>query len=292
MYNAVESGTSIQSSQKLDKITLNCPVTLTKLNGLRHLDANFKSIDTPTIFRVDECPSLEVANIDWAKVVLNTIYSNLPFFKSVYLTGVLDLSSSPALCIGETVTASSTSYSYSSPFSNLGYSKIILPPQLEALNSGFMQLKDLRSIEFPNTLKVISMYNFVHSCYELESIDFPLGASATSANCYTVYQNCYKLKNAIFPSGIKLSSNAIQNCPSLKKVWVSKNADLSKYTSSSYTLFGTNSNNKNMNVTIYTDATEKPSTWGSYWNYAGSSYGTNGYIDVVWGATEEQYKNA
>ena len=292
MYNAVENGSGIQGSQKLDKITLNCPVSLTKLNGLRYLDANFKSTDTPTIFRVDECPSLEVANINWAKVDLNTTYSNLPLFKSEYLTGVLDLSSSPALCIGETVTASSTSYSYYSPFNHLGCSKIILPPQLEVLNSGFTYLKDLRSIEFPSTLKVISMYNFAQECYELESIDFPLSASATSANCYTVYQNCYKLKNAIIPSGIKLSSSAIQGCPSLKKVWVSKDADLSKYTSSSYTLFGTSSNNKNMNVTIYTDATEKPSTWGSYWNYAGSSYGTDGYVDVVWGATEEQYKNA
>ena len=268
------------------------PVALTNCNGLRCLDTNFKDLQSTVIFQVSECNSLETANVDWDKINLNKQYSNLPLFKSRYLTGTLDLSANPSSCIGETVTASSTSYEYYSIFDYCGFTKIILPSKLEILNARFYNLDYLKNIEFPKSLKIISMYNFAYNCYELESIDFPLSVSATSANCYTIYQNCYKLKNAIIPNGFKLSSNAILGCPSLKKIWVSKGADLNKCASSSYTLFGTSGDNKNMNVTIYTDATEKPSNWGNYWNYAGSSYGTNGYVDVVWGATEEQYKNA
>lgn len=292
LYNPLEKGVDIQNSQKLSNLTLNYPVSLQKCNGLKSLDANFSSVSTPTLFRVDSCPSLETANINWAKVDLNVQYSKLPLFKSEYLTGTLDLSASTALYIGETITAASTSYAYDTIFNNLGYSKIILPPQLKTFNGGFRYMYALTNIKFPDSLEVISMQNLLVSCYLLESIDFPLSVSATSYSTYNLYQYCYNLKNAIIPSGTKLNSAAIQGCPSLKKVWVSKDADLSKYTSSSYTLFGTSSDNAAMSVTIYTDAPEKPSTWGAYWNYAGSSYGTNGYVDVVWNATETQYKNA
>ena len=74
--------------------------------------------------------------------------------------------------------------------------------------------------------------------------------------------------------------NTLKN---IKKVWIPSSIETWSAKSSSYCGFPYS----NKNCIIYTDATEKPTGWGDYWN----NYDSSTKLPVYWGATKENYEN-
>lgn len=289
LYNPIINGICEYSNlNSLKKVILDYPVGITNCYSLSELTARFNDVTDKAIFRLSNCYSLEKIDIDWNEVRLDVNYSNLPSPGSPFLSGVLDLSSNTTSSIGDVVTPAYTSNTSSALWYKGSYNKIILPFNLQTLNINFSNMIYLEEVVFPDTLEVINMYSLFTSCYNLKSVKLPKDIIATATSCYGIYSNCFALKNAIIPSGTVAKSSLISNCPSLERIWISSGSDLSYYTHSNYTLCGTSQASVMENVTVYTDANSKPDAWGEYWNYIGDSK----YMNVVWGATYEEYDAA
>lgn len=233
--------------------------------------------------------NLSSITIDWSKVQK---LESITCLASPYLNGVLDLSDCPVQNLPTTFTDVSQSPSSSSSggiFYNTFFKKIILPSGLKYLGVSF-QYCFAEEIVIPNTLVGVNGYSNWSYMKRIKNID--LGNATSSANTYYSFVSYCPVVEAIsIPKSIKFSSSsAFSNCPSLRKVWVPSSADLSKATSSSYTMIGNGCPTPSQGLEIWTDASSKPSAWGSYWDKQYSS-GSSSYT-VHWGSTKAQYDAA
>ena len=109
------------------------------------------------------------------------------------------------------------------------------------------------------------------NCTNLESVD-------TSSGVYFYrycFSNCKKIDSLDFSSAYDIYYQAFYNCTGLRKIWLP----------STCVIIGENFHEKASEVdTVYTDATEKPSSWDNEWNYCGHT--------VMWGSTHEEFENA
>lgn len=129
-----------------------------------------------------------------------------------------------------------------------------------------------------------------YNCKNLKKVKFPEnftllgnGGNNTNASLQTFY-GCSELAEAEIPPQIKvISGTMFYSCSKLKKVWMPSSVQTINTSSYSNSPFSS----ANQNVIIYTDATSKPSGWGTYWNYTAS----NKQAKVYWGATKENYEN-
>lgn len=81
------------------------------------------------------------------------------------------------------------------------------------------------------------------------------------------FYQCENLTDVKFPNSIEMiGDGAFGGCTKLTRIWISKNCTTISASSYSNAPFYKCANLKD----IYTDATEKPSGWGKYFNYIDS----------------------
>lgn len=146
----------------------------------------------------------------------------------------------------------------------------------------FNQCPNLTSVKLPQGSYKSGGYNF-YQCKSLSNVDL---GGLTTLSTYEFYMTpnlqSIDLSNITSVSG----SYVLAGC-GVKKIWIP--STLSSLPASS----AGSSNNLLYNVInrqdliVYTDATSKPSGWGTYWNYIDSST----QAKVYWGATKENYEN-
>ena len=106
--------------------------------------------------------------------------------------------------------------------------------------------------------------------------------SIDEKNVFQIYNNCFKNKSSIISIEISnnitdIGSNAFYNCSSMRRIYIPISVTTISTSSSSYSPFyGWNSS-----AVIYCGAGSKPSGWGNYWNY----YGSSSQLKVVWNVT-------
>jgi hypothetical protein len=147
------------------------------------------------------------------------------------------------------------------------------------------ELEDLDLSNFTSTNASVTFNSLFYYDYKLKNIKMPTNMNYTFQS-YN-FNGCYALEELSLDGliGITSSSSNFADCINLKKVWIpSTCTTISASSSSDYSL---HFKNCNPNLIIYTDATSKPSGWGTYWNYINS----NTPLQVYWGATKENYEN-
>ena len=141
----------------------------------------------------------------------------------------------------------------------------------------------------------INIFQMFYNCEKLTQIIFPnnfniIGKYAQDTSpryAKEIVYNCKSLKEFEVPPQLTLvAGGLIVDCDALEKVWLPSTCE-NIYTSTSYYPF---KGCDNTNLTIYTDATEKPAGWADNWNMTSTSSGGK-YAKVYWGATKENYKN-
>ena len=125
-------------------------------------------------------------------------------------------------------------------------------------SSAFYNCRSLTSITIPNGVKGIENYSF-YNCSSLTSITIP--SSVTSIGYYAFY-NCTAMTRIYIPSSVTTIS-------------------ASSYSTSPF--YGWNSS-----AVIYCRASSKPSGWGTYWNY----YGSSRQLKTIWNASGFSQQNA
>jgi hypothetical protein len=188
------------------------------------------------------------------------------------------------------------------------------------LNYSFQNCYKLKSIKIPANVYSIGT-NCFYNCYALESVEFnnelvtisnSAFASCTSLKAVDlsktnitkldrgIFKGCTSLEEAILPdtiTSITTSSNdgTFYNTPKLKKAWLPSSCttiDASSVYTGPFYSGATNTENNVLDLVIYTDATEKPSGWGTYWNARTTENNNGGFrAKVYWGATKENYEN-
>ena len=121
---------------------------------------------------------------------------------------------------------------------------------------------------FSHQYRLSGQYNF-SGCQSLEEIDLTNLTEITSTNQFS---NCYSLKKVWIPS-------------TCTKINASSNSSALFYSMRGYS--STDAELENLDFTVYTDLTEKPDGWGSYWD----NLNNNTKAKVYWGATKENYEN-
>ncbi len=87
-----------------------------------------------------------------------------------------------------------------------------IPEGVDVSTNAFVNCRNLRSVEYPNTEIYGSSYSF-NNCENLETIYFKSGIYSIEAN---TVEDCPNLKNIYIPKGIKkFPATAFKNCPNL-----------------------------------------------------------------------------
>lgn len=157
--------------------------------------------------------------------------------------------------------------------------------------TGFKYL-DLSNIAYDGTsvINVSAICQYANKLKYIKMFSYPYKLSGQN-NFY----DCNMLEEIDLTNLTEITSTyQFYNCHSLKKVWIPSTCTKINATSSSSSLFygmrGYSSNDedlRNLDFTVYTDFTEKPDGWGSYWDNLNS----NIKAKVYWGATKENYEN-
>ena len=165
-------------------------------------------------------------------------------------------------------------------FYECGYlTSIIIPNSVTSIGDrAFSGCSSLASITIPNSVKSIDNYAF-SSCDSLTSIIIPdsvtnIGSSAfshcSSLTSITIpnsvksidnyaFSSCDSLANIIIPNGVtSIGEHAFYNCNSLASITIPDSVTSIGY----YAFDGCDS------LTIYCEASSKPSGWNSSWNYS------------------------
>lgn len=139
-----------------------------------------------------------------------------------------------------------------------------LPESVTAIEVGaFMNCTKLALTSLPRNLNTVGWSAF-DGCTNLAISTLPSGIEYIAAG---LFAHCINLKIIKIPStATQLDTGAFDSCTGLKKIWISKGCTTISGSKASSTPF-----NGCTNLTdIYTDATEKLSGWGDYFNYTNS----------------------
>ncbi len=143
---------------------------------------------------------------------------------------------------------------------------IEIPSSVTSIGAYAFEDSGLTSIEIPNSVTTIGSGAF-YGCSSLTSIEIP--SSVTSIG-YSVFRGCSSLTSIEIPSGVtSIGYYAFEGCTSLASIEIPSGVTSIGY----YAFYGCS------NLTIYCEATSKPSEWGAYWNPSNRP--------VVWGYTGE-----
>ena len=120
-------------------------------------------------------------------------------------------------------------------------------------DSAFVNCISLTSIEIPNSVTSIGRDAFT-SCGSLKSIEIP--NSVTSIG-YNAFDDCTGLTSIEIPNSVtNIGSSAFINCTSLERITIPNSVT----NIGMWAFYGCPS------LTIYCEATRKPSGWNTYWN--------------------------
>ena len=133
----------------------------------------------------------------------------------------------------------------------------------------------VKNIVIVNGVNNIGSYAF-RGCNSLTSITIP--DSVTSIGD-SAFQACTSLTSITIPDSVtSIGQNAFLNCSSLKNVFIPSSVQTISASSSSHSPFCCCDS-----LTIWTDAREKQSGWGDYWNYSRTvMYGTTRAECTFW----------
>lgn len=99
------------------------------------------------------------------------------------------------------------------------------------------------------------------------------------------FQDCDNLYQFYAPSLTTINNGAFTKAQALQKIWIPKEATVAgMYVSSSYLPFY-----RCPHLEIFTDAEERPESWGQYFNLWADSNNDNYRLPVHWGATKADY---
>ena len=163
-------------------------------------------------------------------------------------------------------------------FSNNYKLKTLLLPALTTMDAqAFSSFYSVKKLELPAVTILTNGSEFYNSGFR--EILMPnvtnISSSAFSNNGYLLY--------AYYPKVTTIESQAFSSCTSLQKVWIPANATVSADDSYYYYYMFSNA----PLVQIYTDATAKPDTWGTYFNRWNSD--SSKLLTVHYGTTKEDF---
>ena len=158
---------------------------------------------------------------------------------------------------------------------------ITIPSSVTTLGGdSFSLCNNLTSITLPNSVTSIGNSCF-SSCSKLENVVLSENLDSIGSGAFSFT----KLTDLIIPNSVtSINTTAFSYCSSLEKIWILSTCTTINTTSSYSSPF----QSSNPSCVIYTDATSKSDGWGTYWNY----YNSTEQLQVVWGATKEQYEAA
>lgn len=266
-----------------------------EMSNLKRLNYNFSfedDVDTVSVY-FKNCRSLE-------KIDLSKPYSNAKNFRTSGYGMFEGCNSLKEIIFPQTLESIIV---YGSIFKecysleNFNYmDKLKIDDTTSAISSWFYNTKfkyiDLSNVKFSgtNALNINSLFGYASNLKHVNMFPFQYRMNGQSN-----FSNCKMLEEIDLTNLTEVSSsNQFSNCFSLKKVWLPSTCTTIKADTVSYALFnnirGSSASNEeleNIDFIIYTDATEKPEGWGTYWNYTNSS----NQAPVYWGATKENYEN-
>ena len=157
-------------------------------------------------------------------------------------------------------------------------------------NYAFEYCTSLESIEIPNSVESIGAYTFT-GCDLLKTVTFEEGSVLESIGNYAFY-NCTSIESIEIPNSVtSIGDGAFAGCTSLKSIEIPNSvtsigdyafAGCSSLESivipNSVESIGSQAFASCSSLTIYCEATEKPSGWDSDWNYTNCpvEWGYNG----------------
>lgn len=142
-------------------------------------------------------------------------------------------------------------------------------------------------IILPNDVTKITAYAF-YLCKNFTEIIIPESVTAINAQAF---QGCSSLKSIELPNGItSLASMTFYGCTSLEAIYIP--SSVTTITASHFTV--SPFFNCSSSLTIYCEVSEKPSTWGTYWNCC--KYDSSLSVPYVsattyYGVTRDEYRS-
>ena len=136
----------------------------------------------------------------------------------------------------------------------------------------------IQSINLPNLTTCGN--NAFSQCSSLSNVNL---VNLTEAPYYCLSDN-HTLQSLDLPNVTRIRQSAFQYCENLRKIWLSNKCLIIDETQVWASPFYNDTN-----LTLYTDLTSAPAGWGSNWNIIDKNSNT---LNVVWGATHEDFENA
>lgn len=156
-----------------------------------------------------------------------------------------------------------------------------LPNATTLENNAFLKCSELTNVNIPK-VTTIGDYAFQY-CSKLTNINM----SSVQTIGTRAFNACTSLTSIDFTGVTSLGSASFNSCTGLKKAWLPSTIEtVSASSASQAPLYKCGSQ-----LVVYTDLVSEadiPSGWGANWNASDSSVKLN----VVYGATYEDYKNA
>lgn len=158
-------------------------------------------------------------------------------------------------------------------YSNL--SSLHIPANIRTIGEeAFYSCDNLVTVNMENGLTTIGASAF-KNCDNLVTVN--VASTLTTIGSQAFY-SCKKLANFVMPMGVtSIASKAFYDCDALTHMWVPSGATVAGASAGDSPFYGCVSTLK-----IYTNASSKRSSWGSYWNYYNSSSACSTYYSKTY----------